>query len=245
MIDSIYQLLKTIINKELRGNITPSEFNLIAKQVQEKIFREYFEDENRDKNTKKAGLTNRGYSNLDFLQRQKLDIFSVTGVLTPSASPTREGGSEYVLPESLYNIKDRGLSLGNIVPQETESTNISFVMGSSKMTPSSTFPIYEKEGNVIIVYPTTTTHLNVRYVRKPLDPKWTYTIVSGTELYNNSATDFQDFELHPSEYYNITIEMLSSFGVNLREIDIVQYSQGLKSEQDMKEQDIRQPYRRQ
>jgi hypothetical protein len=251
MIDSIYQLLKTIVNKELRGNVSPAEFNLIAKQVQEEIFRGYFEDENRDKNRRNRGLTNNGYSNLPFLQRQRLDLFSVVSAITENATSTSY--LEYTLPSNLYNIKDKGLSLGYsyTVPQEVESSVINFVLGSSKMTPSVTFPIYEKVDNTIRVYPdeipasylltdpVTPYNLNLRYIRKPLDPKWTYTIVSNTELFNNAAGDYQDFELHPSEYTNIVIRMLSYFGVNLREIDVARYAEAQKSEKDMKEEDIR------
>ena len=82
MIDQIYRLLLTIINKELRGNVSPSEFNLIAKQVQEEIFRGYFEDHNRDTYRKKRGMTDTSYGDLPFLQRQRIQEFETSGELT-------------------------------------------------------------------------------------------------------------------------------------------------------------------
>ena len=46
MIDTIYKVLLTIINKENQGYISPEEFNLIAINVQNEIFSEYFKDAN-------------------------------------------------------------------------------------------------------------------------------------------------------------------------------------------------------
>jgi hypothetical protein len=246
MIDSIYQLLKTIINKELRGNVSPAEFNLIAKQVQEKIFRGYFEDENRDKNKQNRGFTNKGYSNLAFVQRQRIDDFSKIETVLPIAVPDSSSAYiEYTIPTDVYLIKDRGVSLVNTVVDETESSDLSFILSSTTTSPSSTFPIYERYNDILRVYPFTDAGtsessypLTLRYLKLPEDPKWTYRVVSNTELFDNTQGDFQDFELHESEYSNIVIQMLGYFGVNLREVDLAQYSEILKSKQDSKEEDI-------
>jgi hypothetical protein len=246
MIDSIYQLLKTIINKELRGNVSPAEFNLIAKQVQEKIFRGYFEDENRDKNKQNRGFTNKGYSNLAFVQRQRIDDLSKIANVVPISVPAASTAYiEYTLPADLYLIKDRGVSDGNTVVDEVESSDLSFILSSTTTAPSATFPIYERYDNTLRVYPFIKSTagdeaypLTLRYLRLPNDPKWTYRVVSGSELFDNTAADFQDFELHESEYSNIVIEMLGYFGVNLREVDLAQYSEIQKNKQDSKEEDI-------
>ena len=43
-IDTIYQRVLAIANKEQRGYITPQEFNLFADQAQMEIFEQYFYD---------------------------------------------------------------------------------------------------------------------------------------------------------------------------------------------------------
>ena len=41
-IDTVYQRVLAIANKEQRGYITPLEFNLLANQAQMDIFEQYF-----------------------------------------------------------------------------------------------------------------------------------------------------------------------------------------------------------
>lgn len=229
MINSIYELLKTIINKELRGNLTPVEFNLIAKQVQEEIFRGYFEDEARDKYREKRGIVSQGYANLSFNQRQRIDQFSAQAVLAYSAP-------NFTLPADLYLIKDFGIDVNGTVVEEMEGQKVAF-LGKSLAAPSTTFPTYEPKAGIITISPATIiTGVNCRYLRKPLDPKWTYTVVSNTELYNPGAGDFKDFELHPSEFSNIVIRMLSYFGVNIGQTEVTQYAEALKQKQEIKEE---------
>ena len=41
-VDTVYQRVLAIANKEQRGYVTPQEFNLIANQAQSEIFEDYF-----------------------------------------------------------------------------------------------------------------------------------------------------------------------------------------------------------
>ena len=45
-IDTVYQRVLAIANKEQRGYVTPQEFNLYANQAQMDIFEQYFYDLN-------------------------------------------------------------------------------------------------------------------------------------------------------------------------------------------------------
>ena len=46
-IDTVYQRVLAIANKEQRGYITPLEFNLLANQAQLDVFEQYFYDRNQ------------------------------------------------------------------------------------------------------------------------------------------------------------------------------------------------------
>ena len=46
-VDTVYQKVLTIANKEQRGYITPQEFNLFANQAQISIFDQHFYDINQ------------------------------------------------------------------------------------------------------------------------------------------------------------------------------------------------------
>ena len=48
-IDTVYQRVLAITNKEQRGYVTPLEFNLIANQAQLLIFEQYFYDLDKTK----------------------------------------------------------------------------------------------------------------------------------------------------------------------------------------------------
>ena len=48
-VDTVYQRVLAIANKEQRGYITPQEFNLLANQAQMDIFEQYFYDLNQFK----------------------------------------------------------------------------------------------------------------------------------------------------------------------------------------------------
>ena len=60
------------------------------------------------------------------------------------------------------------------------------------------------------------------YYRTPVDPKWTYlTTAAGDPIYNSSASDHQDFELHPEEETQLIVKILRYAGVSIRAEDVV------------------------
>ena len=158
MIDNVFQTVKTIVNKELAGNLTPTELNKLAKLAQDEIFSSYFEDINLLKNKQNRGLTNLNNANLPQKVRQKIDIFSTTAIIT-------EGSGLYTLPTDLYFIEDRGIIYGNeTVVDEAQKSELPF-LNSSIAAPSTTFPVYERLGNDIKIYPNTITDpITVRYI---------------------------------------------------------------------------------
>lgn len=228
MLDTIYKTLLTILNKENQGYISPEEFNLLANNTQQEIFRSYFEDENLDKNKQNRGLTNRGYSNLPFNQRQRITPFAATVDL-----PVTTGS--VTLPTDLYFVEDNGItSSTGIILDEVERSSIARLI-RTEVVPTELYPVYESYGNTLKIYPTTISNINIRYIRKPLAPKWTYFIVANKELYDPSNASFQDFELHESEFSNIVLRMLTFFGINLREEAIVQVAEALSNKLNQKD----------
>ena len=76
----------------------------------------------------------------------------------------------------------------------------------------------------------------MRYLRTPKMPNWTYiTLPNGEPMFNSGDVSYQDFELHESEFSNITLRMLSHFGINLREQDVVQIAEVLKDKMNYKD----------
>lgn len=226
MIDTIYKVLLTLINKENQGYVSPTEFNLLANNVQAEIFRSYFEEENLDKNKQNRGMTNRGYSNLPFNQRQRITPFGNEADLVGVVKGKK---TVFTLPEDVYFVEDNGVSTeeGRIL-DEIQRADIVRLIGTEAQ-PSKIFPVYEPSNKQLNVYPNTIRNLNVRYIRKPKAPKWTYYVIpNGGEMFDPTNGSFQDFELHISEFSNIVMRMLSHFGVNLREAEVIQAAEILK-----------------
>lgn len=227
IIDTVYQTLLTILSKDNQGYVTPLEFDRVANLVQNQIFREYFEDENRDKNKQNRGLTNRGYSNLSYNTRQRISQFAETATLELLSGV-------YLLPEDLYFIEDHGLALSSngTEIEEIERNQLVYMMKSLLTQPSLLYPVYERFSDNIKVYPATIDEdIICRYLRTPKEPKWTYYILPNNEVkFDSTNPSFQDFELHESELINIVLKMLTYFGVSIREEEVVQIAETLKNE---------------
>ncbi len=230
-VDTVYKTVQTLINKENAGYVSPVEFNLMAKQVQDEIFREYFEDINRDRNKENRGLTNQGYANLSLNQRQKINQFSALSIVPIS-------GISFPLPSELYLIEDNGVITANTgalprVIEEVDRNQFGY-LEVTEAAPTFTYPVYERFSDSIRVYPSTVDNVQIRYLRQPRNPKWTYLVVNGNELYDPSNVSFQNFELHESEFSNIVIRMMSLFGINLREDQVVAVAENMKQGEQLK-----------
>jgi len=67
-----------------------------------------------------------------------------------------------------------------------------------------------------------TDDVKCNYIRKPATVKWTYTVIVGKALYNASATDLQNFELHESEENNLVIKILQLAGISMKDYNVTQ-----------------------
>ena len=230
MINDIFNIVDTILNKENNGYVTPTDKNFIATLIQEEIFREYFSDMYRDGIKSKSSLVNKGYGNLSFTQRQRLSKFFKDATITIATA-----GDEFMLPDDLYLIEEDGIisSTGDVV-EEVERKDMGYLLNSIS-APDNNFPVYERNPYTLKVSPNDILEINVRYIRKPTTPKWTYTVVSNKEMYDPSKGTFQDFDLHISEFSNIVIRMCAYLGINIREKEVVQLMENLKNQEYIKE----------
>ena len=228
MINEAYLVLQTIVNKEQDGYVQPSEYTQIAKLVQDSIFRSYFEDINRDQNRENRGLTNPGYGNLVQNQEERLAPFMETSTLTINTGV-------YTLPSDLFHIEQDGIisNTGKVIELTPHRTR-GYLSGSIG-APDTTFMTCYRNGQELVVDPSTyVDDITLHYVRKPIDPLWAYTTMgNGDPLYNPSAS--VDFELHPSEFTNIVLHMLSYFGITIREGEVIQVAESMKGVEIQKE----------
>ena len=93
------------------------------------------------------------------------------------------------------------------------------------------------DGSNITVYPSSiTTGITIQYIRKPLDPKWTYTALSaGEPVFNQSASDYQDFELPGSDEPTLVNKILKYAGISIRETDIYKAGENDEAKETQKQ----------
>ena len=233
MLDLIYKTLQVIIKKEKQGDVTGTEFNLLANNVQNEIFRNYFEEESLDKLKIMLGRTSSGYSELSFIQRQRIQQFASVAVIALDTT-------KFNLPSDLYLLEDDGVSTsaGQAVPnkviEEIERGKLVY-LENSIAKPTTLYPVYELYKGYMIVSPIAVDEIKVRYLSKPTQPNWTSTLVNGQPMFNPADVSYNDFDLHPSEFSNIVLRMLTYFGINLREADVVKVAELLKDKMNQKD----------
>ena len=76
-----------------------------------------------------------------------------------------------------------------------------------------------------------------QYIRYPNAPKWTYvSITSGEPSFDQSQSDYQDFELPLDDEGNLVKKILQYAGMSIREASVVQFAGGLENVENQQEQ---------
>ena len=84
-IDSVYQRVLGILNKEQRGYVTAQEFNLFANQAQDDLFEQYFYDINQ---FGRLHGNDTEYSDMLNILNEKISAFETTATLNRDITDT-------------------------------------------------------------------------------------------------------------------------------------------------------------
>ena len=217
-VDTVYQRVLALANKEQRGYITPQEFNLLANQAQMTIFEQYFYDKNqRDRNEPDPDHhTDEG--NISKLIDQKLKPFSsfqsVTNGVTFPTTITVGGqvleifhyGNIVVGSRYLCKYMER-VDLENIKRSARHQTyNQSFdPIWTDSYNAGQDIEVYNNKLNQV------TSGVTVECFRIPKTVNWGYVVVRGIPLYNSNVA--VNFELHRSEEDTLVNKILEMAGI--------------------------------
>lgn len=83
MINSVRNTVLSVLNKNNYGYISPSDFNLYAKQAQMEFFDEYFSNYNKVINAENARMSGTDYADIRKTVSEVLEGFLVTDFLSP------------------------------------------------------------------------------------------------------------------------------------------------------------------
>ncbi len=232
MINSVRNTVLAIINKNNYGYISPSDFNLFAKQAQLDLFDEYYVNYNEQVTEENARLSGTGYADIKLGYEEVIDTFSVTGALTQNNLNTYYLPSSTTTGDDYYLINNVYCYAGGVYQGEAEkvsNTKIKLLTASVLTAPSTEYPAYTQQSDSITIYPTTFTGANdvqATYIRYPNDPKWTYvTLYDGEPMFDQTQSDYQDFELPIDDSNNLVAKILQYAGVSVREADVFSFGQ--------------------
>jgi len=205
MIDTVYQTVLALANKEQRGYITPQEFNLFARHAQDEIYEQYFYDLNQAKRRPGSETVNSDeQSNIE----NKLAKF----IKTDSAT-----GGGLVIPGDFYKVS---MVTVNGKLAESMSREEQAKYNSPLTKPFFIAPLYYILGNFVNVKPDG--EVQFSYYRKLSAPNWGYVIVGEKPLYASGRST--DFDLHRSEQKNLVIKILQLAGISIKDYNIAQAS---------------------
>ncbi len=221
-INTVYQRVLAIANKEQRGYITPQEFNLFANQAQLDIFEQYFYDLNQFS----RGLGNdTTYSDMLDILNEKIDIFERYRQAIADLSNASIGTwNPYYRMGELYYKKD-----GQYIEiEKIDQNQIHHIQNSPLIAPTETRPCYVQLTELTFqIYPLTINdadEVNVvcNYIATPAVVNWGYIINSNNSsaLYNSNTS--VNFELHASEETELVIKILELAGIQIKDPQVYQ-----------------------
>ena len=243
-INTVYQTVLYIINKEQRGYITPAEFNSLADQVQDEIFQSYFPDGNQlnrqnQNNTQNDTEFFNVFKNIDYrlypFENEVSFVYDTANFVWQYTDPNDQGliGQIYLIGDiiSQYNSDDstsRPPSVSNTnqnsITQLASKKNYNKLIRSKLTAPTRQYPLCFKTNvsNVLAlsVNPNPDALL-VNCIFKPTTPKWGF-FVGSLGQYLNSSANSVNFQLDISEQNNLVINILKYCGIIINDPTIIQ-----------------------
>lgn len=232
MINEVRNTVLSILNKNNYGYISPSDFNLFAKQAQMEIYEEYYSSYNKTINMENSRLSGTEYADIENPIAEVLESFLRNDTLTQvapstnqyySPSVTTTGYDFYMISRlTCFNGTTR---LGDA--EKVANARLYMLLDSNLTAPTTKYPAYMIQDNIITVYPDTingVSSLKCSYFRLPKVPKWTYINLSnGEPAFDPSQPDYQDFELPGEDEYKLVTKILEYAGMSIREIEVSQF----------------------
>jgi hypothetical protein len=214
-IDTVYQRVLAIANKEQRGYITPLEFNLMANQAQLDVFEQYFYDKNQ--NERLLG-NDTDYSDIGDILNEKISMFETFGNV----------GGGTTLPNDLYRlniINVDALADGNIREAEyVDHKDWVYLRHSPLTAATNDRPVYTRDSGGVFVIAANNAQIfggvTCNYVRQPNKVEWGYDVINEMALYQPATST--DFEHHSSDETELVMKILELAGVIMNKPGLAQ-----------------------
>lgn len=229
-IDTVYQKVLALANKEQRGYITPQEFNLFADQAQIEIFEQYFYDTNQ---WNRQHGNDTVFADVSDMLEEKMQLFQFSDG-TPQISDNAiyvgagNGGVHKRLPDYIYRVVR--VEFNNIECEMVNTQDFNdFKYGGPLTKPTEQRPIVNIRGSIMRCNTgVSTTPTGVIYFKRPSTPQWGYVVVTSKALYDPNPTKTTHFELHGAEESELVYRILALAGISINKPSLTQVAAGLE-----------------
>ena len=161
-------------------------------------------------------LTGGEFADLPKNLRERIDRFAQYAPLS------KVGGIWSYTVNDVHRVE--GLMYNTTDVEEVSKLDINKLNNTSLVSSSLSYPVYTRVGSDFRIFPDTiSTNVQMYYLRIPKTPKWTYTTIGGNPIFNPSASDYQDFDMHESCFESLTAKILSYAGISINSQEIVNY----------------------
>ena len=225
-IDTVYQRVLVLANKEQRGYITPQEFNLYANQVQMEILNQYFYDINQwgrqhGNNHETSDMLDIIYEKLACLTVRQLNLPVSTGITT--------------IPSGVYKLGSVFVSESQVEVEEVNYNEYQYMQSAPLTKPTMGRPVYVNRIDGLNIYPQGIDTVDIQYIKTLEKAEWGYFVINNKALYDTSLLKTTHFELHASEETELVYKILKLAGVSMKRDDIMRAGQGLEASQVQQE----------
>ncbi len=233
LIDTVYQRVLALANKEQRGYITPQEFNLFANQAQLEILDRYVFDIN---GAARLPGSDKEYSDMSNLLDEKLGVFKTEVVIGANNIAPIASTSAHDIPIDSYILGSvfRGGKTATHECDQISQSEYNKQRMAPLLSPSVMAPICVVSQNRMHVSPASANVL-LSYTRSPSNVGWGYVVINNKALYDPAPTKTFNFELHPSEETELVYKILKLSGAAIQRNDVAQFAQGM--EQGLQQQE--------
>ena len=225
-VDTVYQTVQALANKEQRGYLTPQEFNLFANQAQADIFEQYFYDLNA---FQKQGEQTRTVGDSTTHIQHKLN--NINGVaVTPYQACTYDATTQaWTLASAAGRLTGKvhyndGTQRRELIPTPGHLEDLLNLRGSAWHSQTDEIFFFEDSWGTIQVHningPITTGVTCESVQGRPNLVVWGYLVVNEKPLFDQGNSF--DFDLDASEQADLVIKILKLAGISIEDAQLYQ-----------------------
>ena len=216
-IDELYRYVQFLANKEQRGFIKPTEFNLLAERAQLDVIRDRYGKIGTNQASPSAPQSHSVLDDLAPGGEKATITYDSSGVNDAFSYPT----------DYLYFMR---MTLAGKNVEIITHDQLAMRLDSQLMAPSADYPIAVMIDEGFEIYSSTTEDTSgtvvLTYIKKPVAPFWAYVISNGTYIYSSTMNENQQLTLAESTHNEIAQRMLSYIGISLRDQEPLSYAEG-------------------